>query len=515
MKTTIASKFIIAIGICLSAFLTLSSSAEAVFRSGSDLSGVAAFDFLEVLHRQQREDKLTDEQKELKKDAAEMHQNLRAPLDASKPVPVSLEGDDLLYDQETGDVYAKGDVVITSLDAQRFKSDEVTGNLKKQEVKVEGLGHVLSMKPGEPRAYLDGYHIVYNYGTGRGSLDEAQGKLGHYYVKGKKIEIYKEKIIVYDGYQTKCGAKTPDYRVSGDLIEIYPEKEMIIHQAKFWLKDKIFYSRDILRVDISPGADNNPHYPRVGYDSDDGVWIKETLSYDVAKNIDIYAKLGYYSKHGMRNVYGVEWNNAGNYASVEYGQYEDNDNKWIKKEPNFIYEYTNRVGEWPLSYTLKYEHGNWKQKGNESIHTGYEAHLYRDPIRFLDTWYLLGSVGYKIYKEGLDHSRTKGYDWNASLYHTMGPYLIGYLGYSYSKVNVESTMFDYNLQDYARQINGGLSLSFTERDRLVVGFEQNAQTHKTKDIDWLWFHDMHCAQMIVEYRAKRDQWNVKLQFTPW
>ena len=125
------------------------------------------------------------------------------------------------------------------------------------------------------------------------------------------------------------------------------------------------------------------------------------------------------------------------------------------------------------------------------------------------------SVGYTINREGYDHSKSKGYSWSTSLIHEMGPYLTGYLGYSYSAVNVKSSLFDYDLQSYARQLNGGLSLQFTDKDRIVCGFERDMQAKSTEDIDWYWFHDMHCAEMILRYRARRDQWTATLQFTPW
>ncbi len=513
MGLKIKAKSLIAAGICLSVIFPF-AHASAEYRSGSELSGISSLDYIENLRRIRREKKLTPEQEEVKKDAAEMKSHLRQPIDNTKNVPVSIEGDDLMYDQTTGDVYAKGDVVITSIDAQRFSSDEVTGNLKKTEIKSDGLSHMISSKPGE-MGYLDGYHLVYNYGKETGKLEDGKGKVGNYYVKGKKIEIYPERIVIYDGWQTKCGAHVPDYRVSGDVIVIYPENEMIIYQAKFWLKDTIYYARDEYHVDIRPGQDNNIHLPKAGYDSDDGIWLKDRYAYDVTRNVEAYVDLAYYTKLGMRNIYGIGWGNGGNHISVEAGRYKDSDDRWIKKKPNFVYSYTNQVGHWPFSYTLQFERGKWRKGDIQSIHTGYSVSLSRHTITFADTWHLNASVGYTINREGYDHSKSKGYSWSTSLIHEMGPYLTGYLGYSYSAVNVKSSLFDYDLQSYARQLNGGLSLQFTDKDRIVCGFERDMQAKSTEDIDWYWFHDMHCAEMILRYRARRDQWTATLQFTPW
>ena len=38
---------------------------------------------------------------------------------------------------------------------------------------------------------------------------------------------------------------------------------------------------------------------------------------------------------------------------------------------------------------------------------------------------------------------------------------------------------------------------------------------KWSKIDYYWYHDFHCTQMIVRYRSKENSWNIRWQFTPW
>ena len=223
--------------------LLMPTLAEAGYNADTDTSA-NVLDYIENYRRIARENYLTEEQLRLMEDAKEMTANLRKPIDPSKPSPMALEGDDMFYDERTGDVYARGDVRVTSADARRFESEEVQGNLKNQEVRIDGKAHMLQLTPGQMRTILDGYRVVYHYGTKTGQMEEAKGKLDHYYVYGRRIEFYPEKIVIFDGYQTRCGAKTPDYRVSGDLIEIYPNHEILIYQAKYWIKNKIVYSKD-------------------------------------------------------------------------------------------------------------------------------------------------------------------------------------------------------------------------------------------------------------------------------
>lgn len=498
-------------------------TAFAVYSSTED-SGVSIIDYLENRRRSERENRLTEAQKELQKDAAEMRKELHGPIDPAQPLPVAIEGDDMMYDERTGDVYAKGNVRITEIDARRFETDEALGNLKNQEVRVDGKGHMLQVpvpmtgKAGsdDQPADLDGYHIVYNYGTKKGSMDEAKGKIGHYYVYGKHIELYPERTLIYDGYATKCGAKKPDYRMTGSLIEIFPEKEMIIHNMSLKAKNSTIYAEKEHHVDISPGADHSMKYPRVGYTNSDGVWMKYRLQVDLASRVDAFADLAYYTKHGMRNVYGVEWSNGGNYASVQYGRYEDSDDNWIKKKPTFLYSYTNRIGDLPLSYSLNFERGRWSDRGIDSTHTKYGASLSPDSI------YLGGrklhldlGVGYSITQESYDHSRVDGFDYNGVLVDEFSDDFALYAGYYYSRSNRSNALFSYDLNDYSRKGVAGMSLGITPRDRLVVGTEFDLAGHHLKDVDYYWFHDMHCVQMILRYRDKRDSWHVTFQFTPW
>ncbi len=506
-------KYLILAGI-FSALATPSFT-EAKYRADTD-TDADVLDYIENDRRAARENQLSDEQLQLMQDAKEMTANLRRPLDPTKPVPMALEADDMFYDETTGDVYARGSVRVTSVDARRFETEEARGNLKDEEVQVDGKAHMLQMTPGQLRTTLDGYRVVYHYGTQTGKMEEAKGKVDKYYIYARRIEFYPEKILIFDGYQTRCGAKVPDYRLSGDLIEIYPNHEILVYQAKYWIKNKIVYSRDFYRIDISPGAKNENHLPRVSYNNDDGVSIAQRFTYDLARRVEAFADVKYFTKHNFRNVYGVEWNNAGSYATVQYGYFEDSDDNWIEKQPTFIYRYGNRLGRLPFSYSLKFEGGRWSNKGIDSTHTYYGISLSPDTIKLGSKhWRMNANVSYGITRESYDHSEVKGFSYGAVMYKDFGPDVTAYLGYHYSSSTKSNSLFDYNNDDYARRLDYGISVVVTPRDRIVFGQEMDMSAHTVKDIDYYWFHDMHCSQVVLRYRAKRDSWHVSWQFTPW
>ncbi|MBQ7515892.1 MAG: LPS-assembly protein LptD [Schwartzia sp.] len=499
-------------GFCLATLLTLPGTASAYYESDDLNSDIEILDYIENARRNARENRLTPDQVQLAKDAAVMQKNVSGPIDPQR-LPVAIEGEDMFYDQNTGDVYAKGAVRITRLDAKRFETEEARGNLTKQEVQIDGQARMTQMTEKQPHAMLDGYRIVYNYGTQQGKMEDVKGKYGPFYIAGRRIELFPEKVLIYDGYETKCGAKLPDYRVSGDLIELYPGKEILVHQAKFWVKNKVIYTRALYRSDISK-AERKPRYPRAGYDSDNGAWIAYRFSYDLTPRVEAYADLKYYSRINAKNIYGIDWSNGGNYFSVQYGHYHDSDNQWVKKKPTFIYQYNNRVGHWPLNYQFRAEAGRWK-KGVESTHQNYKFNLWHDPINFDRNWHLLLGVGYEITKESYDHSDVKGLTFDTTLLRDFGPNVTAYVGYHYSKATTQNSLFAYNRDDYSKKLSFGVSWAFTDRDRLVIGQAYDAARGRQEDVDYYWFHDMHCAQAIFRYRAKRNSWHFSLQFTPW
>ena len=143
--------------------LGIDTPAEAYYASDDLNSDTEILDYIENARRKEREERLSEEQIQLVRDAQEMQSRIKGPVDPTR-LPVAIEGDDMFYDEATGEVYAKGSVRITELDARRFKSDEARGNLKEQEIRVDGKAHMIQMTPGAPHADLDGYRAIYNYG---------------------------------------------------------------------------------------------------------------------------------------------------------------------------------------------------------------------------------------------------------------------------------------------------------------------------------------------------------------
>ena len=499
----------------------LDGVASAEYHSTGD-AGADRLDFIENWRRNERENRLTEGQKQVAESAVEMQKHLRYPYDmtdTTKAAPTTFEGDELTYDQTTGEFSAAGKVHILQADGHLFETpDSVTGNLVKQQVELPGHAHVIQVTPGQSRVELNGYRAFYRYGAKTGSMDEAKGKVDHQYVTGKKFEFYPDHIVIHDGTTTKCGAQHPDYAIYAKRIEYWPNKETIYEHAKFLLKGNVI-ARKRRHVTKAGEEDQNRDWiPRIGYDKDDGVWLRESLHRPVADRIEASFDGKLMQKRGGRGHAELVWSSVGAGAyRLRYGYYEDGDQNWVKRKPEFDWTYSHPIKMTPLNYGLEYSIGRWQSQasGIESTHQHYVFSLWRNPIVFRNNWVLTLSGGYEITKESYDESTTKGLWADTSLLHKFDDRWYAYAAYGYRKNNTQNSLFDFDLDDYTQKIQAGVSYQMTDIDRFMVAMEWDAQEGEMHDLDYYWLHDLHCSQLILRYRSKQSTWKVSWQFTPW
>lgn len=487
------------------------SGAEAAYSADGE-TGMQHLDFIENRRREARANALTPEQEKLLADVRAMQKHLRYPQDMSQPAPIAFEGDDLTYDQSTGAFTAKGHVDIVQMTARRFQGDYVEGNTTTGDVSVPDRAHLLQLTEGAPRVTLDGYRIHYNYQKRTGTMDEAAGKVGAYYMTGKRFEFYPDKIVVYDGTQTKCGAEKPDYHLSADVAELYPGDRLVLTNVKFWLKNKVIFTKKHHEVDLAHPMGQN--FPRAGYDSDDGGWIEQRFEQTVAPRVTAAVNLHVTTNRGWRTHYDLGWENGGARALLTYGNFEDGDSTWIKKEPSLLLGYGRRIGKSPIRYYLSSEYGRWYGGGIHSNHWVYGVSVAHDTIPF-HGYGLDLAAGYSVTRESYNRSRVQGMNASVFLTKEFNDRLAAYVGYVYTKSSKQNALFDFDQEDYSKVLQTGVSVRLDERNRVAVGGKYAHEPRTWTDVDYYWFHDMHCSQIILRYRSKQDAWKVKWEFVAW
>ena len=502
-------------GVIVTALLlpSLGGTAMAAYSADSD-TGITALDYIENNHRAERENRLTEEQKKLLADAEAFGKSLQYPLDKRKAAPIAFEGEELTYDERDGSFVAKGKVDILQVDAHRFQGELVTGNTKTEDINVPDKAHVLQMTPGQSRVTLDGYRVKYNYGKQTGSMEDGKGKAGVHYISGKRFEFYPDKIVVYNGTDTKCGAIKPDYHMAADKMTIYPNDKVVMEKVRFCIRGKTIFTRDHYEAGIGDNASKDKNWPRVGYSSNDKFWIGWDQTLNLRKNVDFHANLLITGADGWRSNYDITWYNRGMSTGIRYGYYQDSDDKWIKKQPSYFWNYGHRLGHSHFNYSLGVEHGDWYGNGVHSDHTEYNFGLGYDPIKF-NRYTLYLHTGYNITKESYNASKVNGFTADAVLTKDFDERWAAYVGYHYSKKNSRNTLFTYNTDDYSRKLESGFSYRIDDKNRVAVGTKYDVDHSKWKNIDYYWYHDMHCAQVILRYKSKENAWNIRWEFTPW
>ena len=507
----------VAMGLALSSLLgaglniTPYSTAEAAYKSDTD-TDASTLDYIENRRRQEREDALNQAQKQLLLDAYKMKENLREPLDPTKNVPVAVEGDELFYDENTGDFQVKGNVVMTSLDKRRFITEEADGNLQTQDVNVPDKAYMLQLTDEQARIILNGYRTQYNWGKETGQMEDAVGKVDHQYVKAKRVEFYPDKVVLFDASATKCSAKNPDYRMTAKRVEYYPGIQTISYGVSYWLGNIPVYS---VKKQVSKEDDKGPYMPKATYNNDDGFGVQDTFYFPIVDRVKAYADIYISQRSKVKTHAGFIYDTKafGSFA-LRDGFFEDGDGKWVHKAPTLRWDYGARIGRSPFSYSLAYEHGAWDQNGRHSIHSYYYAKLATDAVK-LGTWRLYPSINYSITDETYDHSRVSGMGYDITALREYDDRWATYLGYHYNKSNTKNSVFDFDLDDYSKKLTAGFSYNFSPKDRIVIGWAFDEETHKLMDTDYYWYHNIHCGEIIVRYREKRDQFKVTAQFSPW
>ncbi|MBP2652419.1 MAG: lptD 2 [Firmicutes bacterium] len=273
--------------------------------------------------------------------------------------PMVVEADEINFSDSTGDLVAKGNVVIDQ-DKAEVTGEVVRGNTKANEVWIDGNGRIR-----QPGMDITGTGTRYNFANHTGTMAQATGKVEKELISGKDVELKSDELVMHDGTWTRCPAKKPDYHMSATKAEIWPGDHMIVYNVKFWIKDTVILSLPSYRVSLKPGS-GETSFPRVNFSSANGGSIRQHLEFPVG--------LAYYTHAGYKPVYGVVDHENGYQIGVAEGHYLDSNDNWIKKEPEFTLNFNKRqLGSLPINYTVGASYGKWIDDAKSSWHQSYNG----------------------------------------------------------------------------------------------------------------------------------------------
>lgn len=149
--------------------------------------------------------------------------------------PIEADADDLNYDRKTGQIVAKGNVVISKGNV-KLTADYVRVNVKTQDAKA--YGNVKLFENNKLTAH--GTSLDYNFGKKTGKAGGFTGSSGVFRIlENESIEkIGENKFILHNAMVTTCtntGPHTCHYRVMARSAELVQNDYLKVKGAKFYL----------------------------------------------------------------------------------------------------------------------------------------------------------------------------------------------------------------------------------------------------------------------------------------
>ncbi len=475
---------------------------------------VEILNYIEDQRKQAKKDANNVEINQFKKDLDAEYERDNIKITDPKKAPIIFEGNDIMYNSVSGEVYGRGSVKITN-NYSRMTTEDAEGNLQSGDVTIPGKSHTIQVE--NPTIIMDSDKLKYNYNQKTGVMNNAKGRIDRRYVFGEQVEFYPDYYIIYNGSVTRCPAKKPDYALVADKIEVYPDDHLVAYNAKVQIKGHTIYSTKEYVTKIGTNSDGGNTLPPISIraNNEDGVSITYRYRQNLADKVNAYADLKYTSNHDMRNIYGVGWSNAGSSFNIEGGKYEDDDDRWLTKDIAYIYNYGSRIGNSPFSFNLRNEYGKWKEGDIRSWHREHDLSLRHDPIDLTPngSLKLFPSIGYKLVHEDMDDSNYNSLYYDLTLLSQVNDNLAVYTGYHYSRVSVENTLFSYGLNDYSKKVSAGFSYILDDKNRIVVATGYDASDQLTlRDLDYYWYHDWHCVETELRYQEKKNKWSIHFNF---
>ena len=413
--------------------------------------------------------------------------------------PIEIVADEMYFSDKTGELFAKGNVVITH-DRNKIMAGIMRGNDKQMEVWVDGKAQLI-----DPVTNVTGTKIRYNYGAQFGTMQDIKGKCGNDYITGENIHFEQGQYTAYQASSTSCPAKgTPDYRITARKIVIWPGDKMIAYDAKVWIKNFVIYSTPRYSRSL---REDDTEYPSIGYDDPDGFWIKQRLNYALTNKITAHVDLTYYDRAGFRPEFGFTDQEDDYTIRLIEGRFKDSDSRWIRKEPELRFEWkTKPVGKLPWKYYFTAAYGKWTDETKSSWHQDYILYFKRNPI-YLDkekTWTWNNGFGGELIRDSYDASSQNIWRFNTSLSKSLTPWLRVWSGYNFTSNN--DGVFSYNNTNVTNEWVNGFFVQLDKQTGFSYSNSYDTKLGRTYENYFTLYRDLHCWNTSLQYQSKAKKW---------
>lgn len=200
----------------------------------------------------------------------------------------------------TYEVEIKGPVHIKTQGYDIF-ADYVKGNRRTKVYILKGNAKLVSEQGVIIGQYIEADLANEHYKTEDSEADLRpsllKGKVkDDVYLKGKKTEGDREKVISEHGSMTTCNLDHPHFNLLAERVEITPYDEAVLRRVKIMVLGRTLIGVPRLTVPLQEGADR--YLPDVGESSEEGYFIKTKWGVDLGKKDGFDAKVDYMTRLG-------------------------------------------------------------------------------------------------------------------------------------------------------------------------------------------------------------------------
>ena len=160
--------------------LSLCTYNQPVLASDTD---VEILNYVEDQRREARDKEKNKAINEFKAELDAQYEKEGIVIQNPQEAPIIFEGNDIMYDSVTGEVYGKGNVKITQ-NYSRMTTEDANGNLNTGDVDIPVHAHV--MQVANPTLDINSEKTKYNYNEKTGVMNNVKGRVDNRYISGEQ-----------------------------------------------------------------------------------------------------------------------------------------------------------------------------------------------------------------------------------------------------------------------------------------------------------------------------------------
>lgn len=187
-------------------------------------------------------------------------------------VPVEIKADYLTYFSELKVTLVSGGVNVSYKDV-KIKADYLEIDKELDIIYAQG-----NITFEQEKRKIKGEALKYDLKSEEGIIYQTKGFDDPIYFKGDLIETNPKKSEITNASSTTCDLKKPHYRLKAKKIIIHPEDKVVLKKISFWVGETHLLSFPLYVVSLKSKS-RQPFFPQIGYNSEEGFFLKNIYSY--------------------------------------------------------------------------------------------------------------------------------------------------------------------------------------------------------------------------------------------